>query len=139
MAPKSKYDPKFCQLVIDKGEEGGSLTEMATAIGISRDTFYAWREEHEAFGNAIRIALQASQAWWEEKGRQATFGGQPGFNATAFIFNMKNRFGHDYSDVSRQEISGPGGSAIPLQAIAFKILDANQDMKTIDHDPIDDD
>lgn len=97
----SKYDPKFCQKIIEVGEAGGSKTEMASACGVLLETMNSWVDVHEAFANAMKIAVQASQTWWEEKGRQATFGGQPGFNATSFIFQMKNRFGHDYQDVHK--------------------------------------
>jgi hypothetical protein len=133
MGRPTKYDPKFCQTVIDVGEEGGSLTEMASACGVLRETMTDWRGKHEAFDNAVKLAQQASQRWWEERARDATFGKVPGFNATAYIFQMKNRFGHDYSDVQRQEISGPGGQPL-FNQITFAILDTREpELKTIDH------
>ena len=46
--------------------------------------------------------MQISQGWWEMKGRQATVGEVEGFNATSFIFNMKNRFKEDWRD--KQEV-----------------------------------
>lgn len=113
----SEFDPKFCQQVIDLGEEGCSLTEMAVAIGVSRETFHNWREAHESFGKAVKMALENSQAWWESESRKATFGKTPGFNATSYIFNMKNRFGHDYSDVSRVDVNSTVNHNINLDSL----------------------
>ena len=42
-----------------------------------------------------------SFAWWEDVGQKHML--QPGFNATAFIFQMKNRFRDDYRDVQHGE------------------------------------
>lgn len=70
---------------------------MAVACGIGRDTFIVYQQEHPEFSDAVKAALQHSQAWWEQKGRVATFESQ-GFNATSYIFNMKNRFPEDWRD-----------------------------------------
>ena len=112
-----KYDPKFCQLVIDIGERGGSLAEMAQECGVLRDTMMIWAKEIEPFGRAIQIAKQAAQVVWEKKGLDATFGKTPGFNATSYIFNMKNRFGHDYSDVSRVDVNSTVNHNLQLDSL----------------------
>ena len=100
------YDAAFCDRVIELGKEGASKAEMAVEIGCSRPTFDAWMEAHTEFSYAVKEALFASQAWWEKQGRIATFGGTEGFNATSFIFNMKNRFPADWRDKVEQEQSG---------------------------------
>ena len=129
----TKYRPEMCQKIIDLGREGASITEMATKIGISRETFNVWRKDNEAFGKAVEIAVQEAQTWWEAKGREATFGGHPGFNATAWLFQMKNRFGQDYSDVQRTEISGPGGQPL-VQTVQFVVIDSRDEKPlVIDH------
>jgi len=94
----SKYDPVFCDAVIEAGKEGKTLAEMAAAIGIDRSTLTDWQEQHPEFSRAVKAGLDAAQAWWEQNGRIATFGGIEGFNATSFIFNMKNRFKADWAD-----------------------------------------
>lgn len=79
---------------------------MADACDVDRHTLKAWMEQHEDFSTSVKRGLEKAQAWWEEKGRQATFGGIDGFNATSYIFQMKNRFKEDWRDKIEQEHSG---------------------------------
>lgn len=102
----SKYDPAMCDIVAASGADGKTLAEMAADIGIDRSTLNEWCDLHPEFSRAVKSGLDAAQAWWESKGRQATFGGVDGFNATSFIFNMKNRFKDDWSDQTNLHHSG---------------------------------
>ena len=94
----SKYDPAFCEMVRDAGREGKTLAEMAAVIGVNRATVTDWCNKHPEFSSAIKDGLDSAQAWWEGQGRVATFGGVNGFNATSYIFQMKNRFRDDWND-----------------------------------------
>lgn len=98
----SDYDPAFCERVIELGKEGASKAEMAAEIGCARSTFQLWEETHPEFSVAVKDAVGWSQAWWEKQGRLATFKSE-GFNATSFIFNMKNRFPGDWKDKVEQD------------------------------------
>lgn len=102
------YKPEFCQTVIDAGKDGAGKAEMAAECGVSRQTLDNWTEVHPEFLDAVKEALAWSQAWWEKNGRIATFGGTEGFNATSYIFNMKNRFPDDWKDkvVQDQNVKG---------------------------------
>lgn len=102
----SLYDPAFCDLVIECGKKGMSKAEMAVEIGIAYSNFDIWTREKPEFQEAVKEAIRQSQAWWESQGRKATFGGTDGFNATSYIFQMKNRFRDDWNDT--QKIVGPG-------------------------------
>lgn len=102
----SKYDPKFCDRVIELGKEGASKAEIALDLDIVYNTLEAWQESHPEFLKAVKDAERLAQGWWEKRGRIATFGGYDGFNATSFIFNMKNRFKEDWRDKVEQQHSG---------------------------------
>jgi DNA-binding XRE family transcriptional regulator len=102
----SDYDAAYCDKVIELGRTGASKAEMAAEIGCARSTFALWERAHEEFSEAVKLAVDLSQAWWEKNGRLATFGGTEGFNATSFIFNMKNRFPADWKDKVEQEQTG---------------------------------
>lgn len=102
----TKYDPAFCDLVLEVGENGGTLAEMAEVCDVERHTLNAWVERHEEFSTAVKRGLQKAQVLWERRGMAATFGDCDGFNATSFIFNMKNRFKEDWRDKVEQEQSG---------------------------------
>ena len=109
----SKYDPAYCATVIELGREGASKAEMTHALGVSRPTMDGWAAQHPEFLYSVKEAIDLAQGWWEQKGREATFGGSPGFNATAFIFQMKNRFPNDWRDRQEHRHSGPNGGPIP--------------------------
>lgn len=108
----TKYRPEFCQQVIECGEQGMSLAEMASELDIHYTTFLAWQDEIPEFSNAVKEARRKSQSWWERQGRIATFGGVEGFNATSYIFQMKNRFREDWNDRRELEHTGAQGAAL---------------------------
>jgi hypothetical protein len=58
-----------------------------------------------AIPGAIKRAQHASLAGWERLGQAGVSLGGP-FNATAFIFQMKNRFREDYNDNQWGRIKG---------------------------------
>ena len=100
------YKPALCDRVLELGAEGKTLAEIAADLDVARSTLNDWRAKHEEFAYAINRALEKAQAWWENNGRIATFGGFDGFNATSYIFQMKNRFRDDWRDKIEQEHSG---------------------------------
>ena len=117
----STYDPQFCDEVINVGKEGGSNTEMAVTLGLSIDTFYRWIQQHEDFAEAVNLAEQLSMIWWEKAQRNGMMGKIPGFNATAMIFGMKNRFPRHYRDIRTNEMTGFGGGAIQIESKAKEL------------------
>jgi hypothetical protein len=121
----TKYEPKMCEIVINCGKEGMSKCEMALELDIAYDTFDRWQNQNKKFSEAVKEAMRHSQAWWERNGRMATFGGIDGFNATSYIFNMKNRFRDDWNDTMKNEHSGPDGGPI-VQKIERVIVDPKE-------------
>jgi len=99
----TKYKPEFCDVVVGVGEDGGTLAEMAEACDVDRSTINDWIDRHPDFSRAIKRGQQKAQIWWEKQGKLATFGGIDGFNATSYIFNMKNRFKDDWRE--KQEVT----------------------------------
>lgn len=106
MGRPTKYDPSFCAKVIELGKTGASKAEMALDLGIAYSTFDLWQNEKADFSEAVKEAEAHSRGWWEKNGRLATFGGVEGFNATSYIFQMKNRFSEHWRDKRETEHSG---------------------------------
>jgi hypothetical protein len=104
------YRDEHCQTVIECGAQGYSLMEMCFTVCRSYETFQNWQKLHPEFSKAVKTAKSLSQAWWERKGREATFGEVDGFNATSYIFQMKNRFREDWRD--RHELTGADGGPV---------------------------
>lgn len=97
------YDPeKYIPIIDAMGNDGEGMAEAIIALGISRDTFYRWQKEFPEFSDAIKEFRDRSEAWWSKQGRLSTFGATPGFSATSYIFNMKNRFPDTWKD--KQEV-----------------------------------
>jgi transposase-like protein len=86
----TKYREEHCQEIISYMAQGFSKEAFAGHIGVSSQQIYRWKKKHKAFRTAIKKAETACQNFWEELGIQLVLAGQG--NATAWIFNMKNRF-----------------------------------------------
>jgi hypothetical protein len=92
------YRPSMCETVIQLGTEGKSKAQIARSLETSRVTLDAWAKRHPDFLYALNRSRELALAWWEDKGQEGIDKGQGSFNATAFIFQMKNRFRDDYRD-----------------------------------------
>lgn len=106
----SKYDPAYCEQVIEFLKEGYSLTAFAGSIGVCRDTISEWGNVHEEFSAALKIATAKSVLWWEGRNRAVAMG-QPG-NAVSCIFGLKNRAREEWRD--KQEVEHSGGLNVGL-------------------------
>lgn len=111
----SKYDPSMCDEVIKLGKEGKSLVQMASALGVSRDTLHQWTrdEDKREFSDALVRAREESQAWWEEQNRLGLF--SKDFNAAAFKVGAQARFPADYRD--KQQIEHVGANGGPIETV----------------------
>jgi len=96
----SKYEPRFCQAVVDMMGQGFSKTAFAGSIGVSRDTLMNWCREHEEFFSAVKRGETARLQFLEQK---LLDGIGTSSNATREIFALKNAAPDEWRD--RQEIS----------------------------------
>jgi hypothetical protein len=121
----SHYDPSYCELIRELGAQGKSKAQMASAIGVVRNTLDSWAKKYPEFAQAMQAAQELSLAWWETTGQQNMI--RSGFNATAYIFQMKNRFREDYRDTVNQEVTGKDGKDLMPEAsdrdLARAVLD----------------
>ena len=105
----SKYDPKFCDILIDVMKDGGHVAMICCTLGIVKETFYNWIKDHEEFKKAYEIAKMYNEAYYEELGRRLATGSAPkGANATAYAIIMNNKFGwskRESSDLAAQTIN----------------------------------
>lgn len=88
MARPTKYDPAFCERVIELSKDGASLLECAHEIGVVKQTLLNWAEEHDEFLDALTRAKAARQIWWERVHRSCALTGQG--NAASIQFGLKN-------------------------------------------------
>jgi hypothetical protein len=90
--------------------DGGSDAEAKVAMAIhparamSNDLWDDLREREPEFSEAVKEGRQLSEAWWAAAGRRGIFLGKD-FNASTYIFNMKNRF-LNWKDKQEMKLSG---------------------------------
>jgi transposase len=119
----SKYDPAYCDEIVEFCSEGYSITAFAGKLRVSRSTITEWGDVHPEFSAAVKAAKAAASLWWEEQGRRvAKTGGGPG-TATMIIFNLKNTAPDDYREKIETTHSGPDGGPIEVRRIERVIID----------------
>ncbi len=104
----SKYEPHFCEALVQHLSQGFRYQAFAGVVGVHIDTLYEWEKTHPEFSDAKKMGLGLNLYWWEKKAinhllNESTPGaGSTSLNSTVYIFNMKNRFPELYRD--KQEI-----------------------------------
>jgi hypothetical protein len=88
----TKYRPEYCEALVDHMAQGLSFESFAGTIGVCDDTLRYWCDKFPDFSHARKLGTQANRIFWEKLGIQGATGQLQGFNATSWIFNMKNRF-----------------------------------------------
>lgn len=106
----TKYDPKFCDHVIEWGSMGKSRAWMAAEMNVAKSTVQLWEKEHPEFSAAMERAMTLSQRWWEDKGQENIDAEK--FQASMWSRSMAARFPDDWRETSRQEQSGVEGKPI---------------------------
>lgn len=115
----TSYRPDYCALVISLGSEGRSKTEIAFEIGVVRQTLDEWAAKYPDFSDALTRAKQAEQVWWEREGR--TNLKTMGYQSSMWSRSMAARFPDEWRESSKQELSGPNGTAlVPSIAVTIK-------------------
>jgi len=92
----TKYHEGVCAEVLELGAIGYSLCQIAAHFHVTRSTLQNWAQEHPDFMTALSLAMEYSQAWWEQWGRVGLT--TPGFNAAHWKTNVYNRFRNEYMD-----------------------------------------
>lgn len=123
----SKYDPAYCQQLIDHMSEGASLLSFAAEIDVNRDTLHEWARVHPEFSEAVTRGKAKCAAWWEKVGRNLAMTGEG--NATMVVFGLKNMSAGEWADRSNIDHTSSDGSMKPTQIIltAAKARDDRND------------
>lgn len=120
----TKYDPAYCDLVVEHCKTGASLTSFAASIDVCRATITVWSEDHAEFLAAVKRAKAHCAAWWEQNARKGMTGESKDVNATLCIFGLKNMAAEDWRE--KQEVQHSGG--VRVERVERTIVDpANPD------------
>ena len=100
------YKPEYCERLIEHMSEGLSFESFCGVVECAKDTLYNWARANPEFARAKEIAFEKCRLFWERVGISGATGANKDFNATSWIFNMKNRFYDEWRDKQEVEQSG---------------------------------
>ncbi len=104
----TKYEPAFCGMLLEHMAKGLSFECFGAVVHVTAKTLYNWKDDNPEFLQAHKLGENYCRMFWEQLGAAGASGHLPGFNASAFIFNMKNRF--DWTD--KRDVTS-GGKPLP--------------------------
>lgn len=130
------YKSEYCLTVVEFGKRGKSITWMACALDVAKETVYEWARVHPEFSVALSRARAECQAFWEDLGEKGV--GSRDFNSAVWAKNMACRFRDDWTE--RREVTGADGQPLlpqsdPLDTarrVAFLLMQAEH---AIDAEP----
>lgn len=74
MGRPSKYQPRFCQLLVEHCRQGGSFESFAPTAGVAISTLYEWLTDHADFSEARKAGQGYLHKFYEELGRMLATG-----------------------------------------------------------------
>ncbi len=113
MARPTKYRKEYCEMLLNHLASGLSFDSFAPIVKVNQDTLYEWAKRYKDFAEAKKEGYSQNLLFWEKLGIAGAAGKIPNFNATTWIFNMKNR--HGWRDRREVEHSGSAESPIKFQ------------------------
>ena len=123
----SKYNPAFCDRVIELAKEGAGWAEYAADFGVDRASLYRWAEQHEDFAQALTRAKVLEQAWFEREGRLNLRNRE--FNANLWGKSVSARFREDYTERKETQVTGANGGPVQIQSQVVDATTLDQDQR----------
>jgi len=123
----TKYDPAFCEQVVELGRNGKSIEQIAANLGVSTRVLFDWRDKHEDFLHALEYAKELELDWWETVGQTHMIENKESdkLNASIWSRSMAARFPKKYRESTKQEIVGAEGSPL-LAGIQVTFVKPNE-------------
>lgn len=112
----TKYDPSYCDLVIEDAEKGFSLSAFCGGIRIDRTTLSEWRRVHPEFDAACRAAKLVRARFLETGIMKEDIPG-PAMNARKFA--LVNCAEEDWREKQSVELTGVNGGAIQTENVSW--------------------
>jgi transposase-like protein len=137
MGAPSKYKADYCAMIIDCMGQGKSLAAFAAQIGVGREVLWKWRKRHTEFDNACKIAIDASQTWWELLAMAVASGAASEHktykkaNSGMVMFMMSRRF-PDYYNKTKNIIEDAENHKGPDEDDGVRLLSREERRRLID-------
>jgi transposase len=103
----SKYEERFCDLLIADMAEGFSVSAFAGSIGVCRATINVWAKEHPEFLEALSCGKAKRLRFWEQTAISVAAKGTGGPGAASVItFGLKNMGDDEWTDTTKHDVGG---------------------------------
>lgn len=121
MSRPSKYTTERVTAILSDLRNGCTRTAAAECNGIQRETLYDWMERYPTFLTQVQMAESDAERAMTDIVRNAASGG----DWKAALEWLKRRRPDDWSEVQKQEISGPGGRPVitEIQVTLHEVAD----------------
>jgi len=74
------YSPDMREALIEAGDKGITKVQFCAKIGISKETFYRWKDAHPDFAEAVKIYEAKIEAWYTSLVKNKMIGVQQAIN-----------------------------------------------------------
>jgi hypothetical protein len=115
----TKYDPAFCDRVVELGRQGKSVEQISSALGFHYKTLLGWAETHQEFLEAMELAKQYEMAYWEDLGSQYIVEAPQSakLNTGLWSRSMAARFPAKYRENTKVEVTGKNDKPIQVDVL----------------------
>lgn len=115
----SKYDPTFCEKVIEWGKQGYSREMIAGELNVSWNTLLNWMEAHPEFLEALETAKMHEMIYFEKIGilHMVENPQGPRLNSSIWSRSLAARFPQKYRENSKVEVTGKNDGAIQVDVV----------------------
>lgn len=94
----SKYEPLFCDMLVDHMSKGQSFNSFAGVIKVTIPTIKRWEELHEEFATARELGEALSLTYWEQEATDNANGTKAVKNFDALKFKLKTTHPEEFKD-----------------------------------------
>lgn len=108
----TEYRPEYCDLVIQAGRDGKSLTNFAADLEVSRQTVNNWVDQFPEFLDAVTRAKALMASWYEIAQRNVVQNGGTSAQSSLIQFGLKNLDPDGWKE--KQEVAHSGGVNITI-------------------------
>lgn len=90
---------------------------MACDVGVTKSTLDNWRKAFPEFDEAMILAFQYAQQWWEKVGQEHIVEEKDGPKVNAGLYgrSMSARFPEDWREKSTTEIKNPDNETFKVE------------------------
>jgi hypothetical protein len=120
----TKYDPAYCQQMVDFCAQGYSITAFAGHIGLSRECLTKWGQEHPEFLLAIKQAKTIAAKKYENIALRQLEGELTSGQALT-IFMLKNYAPNDFKDDQTLRLANDNDKPFMVTAVERTFVEAD--------------